>query len=793
MKEVQNKWNTLKLNDDIWAKLIYFERNRRLAKAYVSAPVLTVDGSTNGLDGFRIGLSGIDNTYRSLDSVGCLRSIGQGIKLKIDINGNILIRRISHKSANASSCQVWVKDWPSDSKNDSSSSVENCTMREIGRSDTSYKLFDMRKFRLQLEKRRLNSRISMDWRQCVTVISFVNSSPSNQIEQQQQPNNLLEDPCWLMIINIIAIDMLKSSICDEDSKLHPMLSMMKHPNSMNDDDDEQQPDRFNRRAIIDDAIRTCSSASMASVPCTMLNNNNNNTSSRLNRASSSTDATINLVAANERIKKLRTTNTRYKQLACLKQSNYANQRRYQSTQQLSSGSNSIYTTFDMKYLNNGKQSSNFDYNSSTTTSDYHSGSRGTSISHNYRAGRESDQLKQPVKASLESGSKSLSLSNFDLSKRRLDLKAMQTSIKMNYDFINEDHHHQLHHMYHRVDSGRSQLMSGDNRRAMQSIGNQSSNCCSMRDKHSDCNQEQQLSQCQTEVQEKEHKQKVSRSSIASSSSSSGCADNDYLMSHSSSSMSSSSASNERDLSSQPASSSGIICSGNTSDDYDDRRNLSVDAAAKGSASEQVDNNKSPLKEHDKLSVFNNQQQQQHKPRRGYKIKSTIPDGQCDCHHANAHNDNADPGNHLHQHCDCPPVAFDCDCCCDCFSCPAELEDPTGGCYCDDFDHNPAAQQAVDKCNKKNLPPRESRSRSNKQSLKSATEAFYDQSKVSTDERNQKSLTNSKYSSKQTSGWLEKSKYSKIIPKFIFFSSSDNQQARNKITQQANSQSNSDDK
>jgi hypothetical protein len=33
----------------------YSERNRRVAKAYARAPVLTVNGSDDGFDGFRIG------------------------------------------------------------------------------------------------------------------------------------------------------------------------------------------------------------------------------------------------------------------------------------------------------------------------------------------------------------------------------------------------------------------------------------------------------------------------------------------------------------------------------------------------------------------------------------------------------------------------------------------------------------------------------------------------------------------------------------------------------------------
>ena len=35
--------------------MIVLERNRRVAKAYARAPVVTVNGSEEGFDGFRIG------------------------------------------------------------------------------------------------------------------------------------------------------------------------------------------------------------------------------------------------------------------------------------------------------------------------------------------------------------------------------------------------------------------------------------------------------------------------------------------------------------------------------------------------------------------------------------------------------------------------------------------------------------------------------------------------------------------------------------------------------------------
>ena len=51
IKEVLNKWESM--DDEIWAKVIVLERNRRVAKAYARAPVLTINGSDEGFDGFR--------------------------------------------------------------------------------------------------------------------------------------------------------------------------------------------------------------------------------------------------------------------------------------------------------------------------------------------------------------------------------------------------------------------------------------------------------------------------------------------------------------------------------------------------------------------------------------------------------------------------------------------------------------------------------------------------------------------------------------------------------------------
>lgn len=75
IQEVTSKWSSI--DDEIWAKLIVLERNRRVAKAYARAPVLTVNGSDDGFDGFRIGVGGFDNPMRDATTQEVIRHIGQ--------------------------------------------------------------------------------------------------------------------------------------------------------------------------------------------------------------------------------------------------------------------------------------------------------------------------------------------------------------------------------------------------------------------------------------------------------------------------------------------------------------------------------------------------------------------------------------------------------------------------------------------------------------------------------------------------------------------------------------------
>lgn len=71
------KWD--KIDDEIWAKVVCMERNRRVAKVYARAPVLGINGSDHGFDGYRIGLNGFDNPVRDKKSEEIKQQIGRGL------------------------------------------------------------------------------------------------------------------------------------------------------------------------------------------------------------------------------------------------------------------------------------------------------------------------------------------------------------------------------------------------------------------------------------------------------------------------------------------------------------------------------------------------------------------------------------------------------------------------------------------------------------------------------------------------------------------------------------------
>ena len=208
IQEVLNKWQSI--DDEIWAKIIVLERNRRVAKAYARAPVLTVNGSDDGFDGFRIGLAGFENPMRDKQTEEVKRAIGQGCKIKMDDSGNILVKRIAKE-------KVYVKQTSEDN------AIANDILKLPNGSleaEKPVKLFDMKKFQQNVSRemrRAYPDRRKLEC-QCISAIAFVRNE-----------QDILDSPCWIMLINIVAMDMLKSKMPPSKTKVDRMCSCVERP------------------------------------------------------------------------------------------------------------------------------------------------------------------------------------------------------------------------------------------------------------------------------------------------------------------------------------------------------------------------------------------------------------------------------------------------------------------------------------------------------------------------------------------------------------------------------------
>jgi len=190
LQEVLDKWDSI--DDEIWAKIIVLERNRRVAKAYARAPVLTVNGTDQGFDGFRIGLSGFENPMRDIGTEESLKQINQGFKLKMDDLGNILIKRLTKSPVYA------VNTSEENSLDHEIIKLQNGLLEY----EKPFKLFDMKKFQQNVNrelKRQYPERRKLE-RQCISIISFGTST------------DILDCPIWILCVNVVAMEMLRTKI-----------------------------------------------------------------------------------------------------------------------------------------------------------------------------------------------------------------------------------------------------------------------------------------------------------------------------------------------------------------------------------------------------------------------------------------------------------------------------------------------------------------------------------------------------------------------------------------------------
>ena len=134
----------------------------------------------------------------------------------MDDDGNILIKRLAKSN-------VYVKGWQTGNTNNnnlnnlngngndtqSSTQQESSVSMEIIRNNgllelnKAVRLFDMKRFQQNMNRelrRAYPDRRKLE-NQCICCISFVKDAP-----------DLLDLPVWIMVINIVAMDMLKSKL-----------------------------------------------------------------------------------------------------------------------------------------------------------------------------------------------------------------------------------------------------------------------------------------------------------------------------------------------------------------------------------------------------------------------------------------------------------------------------------------------------------------------------------------------------------------------------------------------------
>lgn len=166
------------------------ERNRRIAKAYARTPILTINGYDVGFDGHRIGLDGFENPMRDKRIQQIKEKIDDGIKIRMDENGDLLVRRLT----NIDVFRIFGLNLKSLKKVEPN--FKTCKIEP----KKSVLLFDMKEFHQNLLNE-LKSPISnrrMLEQKCFSFVSFGSVSD----------HDLLDTPVWCIIINLVALETL---------------------------------------------------------------------------------------------------------------------------------------------------------------------------------------------------------------------------------------------------------------------------------------------------------------------------------------------------------------------------------------------------------------------------------------------------------------------------------------------------------------------------------------------------------------------------------------------------------
>ncbi|XP_050406757.2 unconventional myosin-IXAa [Patella vulgata] len=175
-----------------WCKLVYLERDKELAKFYITEHDIRIDGSHEEYDVQNIGLGIFRNPIRD-DETRAIRSyIREGLTLKRDPDGNIWATRHCDED-------IIVHGYRDPANHCLSADIIINRGRIPFRNPI--KIFDVNELKGHIGLEMQSSMFNKDrlLHLCIVCLSFVTEG-----------REMLETPCWLCVINLIAIDMVES-------------------------------------------------------------------------------------------------------------------------------------------------------------------------------------------------------------------------------------------------------------------------------------------------------------------------------------------------------------------------------------------------------------------------------------------------------------------------------------------------------------------------------------------------------------------------------------------------------
>ncbi|CAG5136414.1 unnamed protein product, partial [Candidula unifasciata] len=188
------------LTSGVWAKVIYLEQGREMAKVYAAELSLLVTGSNNPFDGLELGLSYFYNSARLEETEYILGNLNQGIELRRDSDGSLLAKR---------NCQlpICVK------RHVSQPVLSADLLRTRGELllDHFVKIFDMQEF---------YSLISLEMRKPVFSKSALQKASVTVLSLGGSDLPILHMPCLIAVVNINALNVLNN-----EEELHSISLM----------------------------------------------------------------------------------------------------------------------------------------------------------------------------------------------------------------------------------------------------------------------------------------------------------------------------------------------------------------------------------------------------------------------------------------------------------------------------------------------------------------------------------------------------------------------------------------